>query len=129
MQIKTVLYQATINLGDYSNEKIGFTAEVQEDENIEDVIESLKAKVKSAGGLNADEFYAKQSDGKRALRELEIKIRKAKEQWDATAEFLRTQGIKPDSPNMPAFTNLLPEVKEESSGVVDGELEVDRIAF
>lgn len=45
----------------------------------------------------------------------------------ATAEFLRTQGIKPDAADMPPFNNLLPEVKEEQSSIVDGEIEEDAI--
>jgi hypothetical protein len=123
MKIKTVHYSALINLGDYSNEKIGFTAEVEEDDSIDEIIESLKAKVEQVGGLNAQEFYSKQRDGRHALVELEREIKQATEQWNATSEFLRTQGIKPDTPVMPAFTNLLPEVKEERSGVIDGEIE------
>lgn len=125
MIIKSVSYQATINLGDYSNEKIGFVAEVIEGEDINLAIETLKAKVREVGGLNADEFYSKRNEYQRVLNELEKKIHKAKEQWDSTAEFLRTQGIKPDAPNLPMFTNLLPEVSQEYSGVVDGEIEND----
>lgn len=123
MKIKTVHYSALINLGDYSKEKIGFTAEVEEGDTIDEIIESLKFKVEQVGGLNAQEFYSKQRHGTQLLQELERKIKQATEQWNATSEFLRTQGIKPDAVDMPAFTNLLPEVKEERSGVIDGELE------
>lgn len=123
MQIKTVRYSALLNLGNYSNEKIGFTAQVSEGETVEQVIEQLREKVKQNGGTNAEELYEKMWQGRRELADLEQKIKKATEQWNATAEFLRAQGIKPESPNMPQFTNLLPEVQEENSGVVDGELE------
>lgn len=123
MQIKTVHYSVLLNLGNYSNEKIGFTAQVGEGETVEQVIEQLREKVKQNGGTNAEELYEKMWQGKRELAELERKIKKATDEWNATAEFLRTQGIKPESPNMPQFTNLLPEVQEENSGVVDGELE------
>lgn len=130
MRIRTVHYSALINLGDYNNEKIGFTAEVEEDDSIDEILESLKAKVEQLGGLNAQDFYSKQRDGRHALSELERKIKKATEQWNATSEFLRTQGIKSDAPDMPVFTNLLPEVKEERSGVVDGDIEeIDQISF
>mgnify|MGYP000486387203 CR=1 FL=1 len=122
MQIKTVHYSALINLGDYSNEKIGFTADIAEGETVEQVIEALRQKVKENGGENAEKLYRNLYDGKRELREIESKINKARAEWDAVAEFLKTQGIKPDAAVMPKFTNLLPEVKAEST-VVDGELE------
>ncbi len=123
MEIKTVHYSALLNLGNYSNEKIGFTAQVNDGETVEQVIEQLREKVKQNGGTNAEELYETMWKGQRELADLEQKIRKATDQWNATAEFLRTQGIKPESPNMPQFTNLLPEVQEESSGVIDGEIQ------
>lgn len=123
MQIKTVHYSALLNLGNYSNEKIGFTAQISDDETVEDVIEQLREKVKQNGGTNAEELYQTMYRGRRELAELERKIKKASDDWNATAEFLRAQGIKPEATNMPLFTNLLPEVQSEDSGVVDGELE------
>lgn len=132
MRIKLIHYSALLNLGNYSNEKIGFTAEFQEGDDIDSVVESLRQKVKETGGLNADEFYSKQNEARRRLLDLEEKIKQATQKWDATAEFLRAQGIKPDISNMPQFTNLLPEIKDEHSGVVDGEIEegsIDDIPF
>jgi phosphotransacetylase len=121
MKIKTVEYSALINLGNYSNEKIGFTAELAEEETVEQVIESLRQKVRENGGPNADEMYNKLYESRQALKELERKIQKAAQQWNATAEFLRAQGIKPDAVDLPQFTHLLPEVKEEHTRV-DGEI-------
>lgn len=122
MLIKTVHYSALLNLGNYTNEKIGFTAEIKEDESVEQVIEALRQKVRENGGENAEELYNNLYRGKQELREIENKINKARAEWDAVAEFLKTQGIKPDAAAMPKFTNLLPEVKSESS-VIDGEIE------
>lgn len=112
MKIKTIHYSALLNLGNYSNEKIGFTAELEEDETVEEVIEALKQKVEENGGQNAEEIYSNIYQGRNDLREIEKKINKARAEWDAVAEFLKMQGIKPDTPVMPKFTNLLPEVKE-----------------
>ncbi len=123
MQIKTVHYSALINLGDYQNEKIGFTAELGENETVEQAIEALRQKVRDNGGQNAEDLYNKLYDGRNQLRRLERKIHEATEQWNRTAEFLRAQGIKTDAVDMPQFTHLLPEVKEESSQLVDGEFE------
>ena len=121
MQIKTIHYSALINLGNYSNEKIGFTAEIGEDESIVDAIAELRQKVATNASLDAEKVHRQLYDGKDQLAELDKKIRKATEEWNAIAEFLRRQGIKPDSPDMPKFTNLLPEFKDER--VVEGEIE------
>ena len=123
MKITTIHYSALLNLGNYSNEKIGFTAQIKEDESIEQVIEQLREKVNQNGGVNAEELYTTMSQGRRQLADLERKIKKATDEWNATAEFLRTQGIKPEAVDMPRFTNLLPEVKEENSGIIEGELQ------
>lgn len=123
MKIKQVEYSALLNLGNYQNEKIGFTAQVEEGETVEQVVEALRQKVKEIGGENAEDLYNKLYDGRNQLRTLERKIAEAAEKWNQTAEFLKAQGLKPDAPTMPMFNNLLPEVKEESSSVVEGEFE------
>lgn len=121
MQIKTIHYSALINLGNYSNEKIGFTAEITPDESIPDALAELRLMVVANASLDAEKVQNALYEGRNKLKDLEQKIRKATEEWNAIAEFLRRQGIKPDSPDMPIFTNLLPEVKDER--VVEGEIE------
>lgn len=120
MKIKTVHYSALINVGNYNNEKIGFTADIEENETVESTIEALRLKVKEVGGVDAERLYSEIRDKRQELRELERKVRKATEEWNALAEFLRSQGIKKDAVDMPMFTNLLPEVKQEQ--ITDGEL-------
>ena len=115
-----VHYSALINLGNYSNEKIGFSAELSEGESVEETIELLRQKIKEVAGLNAEECDQLLYRGRREIKDLERKLQKARQEWNATAEFLRAQGIKPDANDMPLFTRLLPEVKAESS--VDGEI-------
>ena len=116
MKIKVVHYHALINLGQYNNEKIGFSADIDEAESVADVLNKLRELVKENASLNAEEVNQNLYSGRRELAEMQAKIDKAKAEWDAVAEFLRTQGIKPDAPNMPRFTGLLPEVKEEHVG-------------
>lgn len=114
MKIKTVHYSALLNLGDYNNERIGFTVELNEEDSIEEVITRLKEKVQSNASLNANKVRAALYKGKEELQELEQKVIKARRQWEQIAEFLRAQGIKPDAPPMPEFSMLLPEVKDEA---------------
>lgn len=125
MKIKKVHYLATLNLGNYSNEKIGFSAEIENGETPEQVLEQLREKVKGCALPNSEKLYSEIRDRKYALDALNEKIEKAKNQWNATAEFLRTQGIKPDAVDLPQFTHLLPQVESEHSEVSDGEVEDD----
>ncbi len=122
MKITKVEYSASINLGDYNNEKVGFVAEVGENELPEEVVEKLRSKVKEVGGTNASALYDQIYKGKQELASLERKIKQANLTWNQTAEFLKAQGLKSDPPSMPQFTNLLSEVKEEKVFQVEGEL-------
>ena len=125
MKIKTVQYLATINLGNYSNEKIGFTADINEDDELKQAVEVLRQKVRDCALPNIEDVQSEIYKHQNELRRLKDKLEKARSEWDATAEFLRTQGIKADAANMPQFTNLLPAITDER--VIDGE--IDQIAF
>lgn len=47
MDIVRIKYSQTKNLGNYENEKIELEAEVDEDENVDEVIKALRAKVEA----------------------------------------------------------------------------------
>lgn len=50
------------------------------------------------------------------------RLNKLRKEWDATAEFLKTQGINPQAPSMPQFRNLLAAAEDiESEGVTEAE--------
>jgi small-conductance mechanosensitive channel len=53
MNIKTISYQRVKNLGNYESERIEMTIELDDDENVEDAIATLKETVKKA--LNISE--------------------------------------------------------------------------
>lgn len=125
MKIITVEYSALVNLGNYNNEKIGFTAQLQDGETPEQVVEALRNKVKEIAGPEADELYHQMSEGQYKLRKLNRQIEEATAKWNSTAEFLRTQGLKPEAPDMPMFTNLLPEPQIKEEQVEVGEIEDD----
>ncbi len=122
-KITSVYYSVSIDIGSHSNERMGFTAQIGEDDNIKQVVEQLRQKVIEHGGISARELFDKILQRKNELRELEQKVRSATHKWDATAEFLRAQGIKPEASYMPQFDNLLPVITEETSGIIDGEVE------
>lgn len=122
MRITKVAYTGTYYLGDSNEERITMTSVVDEGETPEQVITQLRERVKSTAEVNTSKFYNRRYELQGEVDSLEQKLSKVQEQWNQTAEFLRTQGIKPDAPNMPSFTNLLPAVKEH---VIEGELEED----
>lgn len=125
MKITTASYSCLVNLGSYNNERIGFAAKIEDGETPDEVLEALRSKALSLANENGEEMWGKLSKARRDLNDLNQKIKEATDKWNATAEFLRAQGLKPDSPKMPEFINLLPEVKEESKEVYEGEFEED----
>lgn len=117
MQIKLVHAHFLITLGDYSNERVGFTAVLEEGDTIESAVAEMRKQAIAAVGPKASHFYDKKRQLESENRILEQKINKLRSEWDATAEFLRTQGIKPEAPSMPQFQNLLAAVRIESESV------------
>lgn len=129
MKIKTVHYLVTINLGNYSNEKIGFTAQLEDSESPEATIEKLRQKAIDSALPNVNDTYTRIRELQKESSLLEHRLKKAKQQWELTVEFLRKQGIKPDVVDMPQFANLLPQVEDEYSEVAEGEIEDEDIIF
>ncbi len=131
MKIKFVHAHFLISLGDYSNERVGFTAELEEGETVESVVSELRNKAIAAVGPKADELYDRRRTLANGCYELEKKLTKLRSEWDATAEFLKAQGIRPDAPSMPQFHNLISAVKTESETVVAefAEPDPDQIPF
>lgn len=115
MKITHVEFSALFSLGNYSNEKVGLRAALEEGDTVEDVIEKLRWQcvANSAGKGRAESLYGDIYASERALRELNEKITHATEQWNQVAEFLRAQGIKPDAPNLPAMPTLAPGKPDE----------------
>lgn len=123
MKIVEVSFEAVFNLGDYENEKIRLTAQLEEGETPEAIIPQLRKKTVENASISGEESYNRRWKLEAEVRELENKAAKAREEWNAVAEFLRTQGLKPDAPSLTAVQNLLPQAQEEKTTVVTGELE------
>ena len=122
MKIKLIHAHFLISIGDYSNERIGFTVEPEDEETLEQVVAALRAEAIEVVGPKANELYDLRSTLQKQCYEVEKKLTKARSEWDATAEFLKTQGIKPDAPPMPQFNNLLSAVKVEEESVSQAEI-------
>lgn len=124
MKIKQIHAHFLISIGNYSNERIGFTVEFEEGtETITQVVENLRQKAREAVGQPADETYSEIYKAEQQCREIKTKLAKLRSEWDATAEFLKAQGIKPDAPSMPQFNKLLQAATVEEETVIDGQFE------
>lgn len=121
MKIKLVHAHFLISIGSYSNERIGFTVELDESEDAAQAVSELREHARAIVGKPADELYGEKQNLEHAIRELERKLGKLRSEWDATAEFLKAQGIRPEAPSMPQFNNLLGAAKVEEETVVEGE--------
>lgn len=113
MKITTVGYSFLPNLGDYQNERFEMTAEVQEGETPEEVVKELKQQVLALCGERAVALEQRRWKLQEHCDRLEQKIKDYQAKWNAAAEFLRAQGIKPDAPNFPDIVGLLPAGEPE----------------
>ncbi len=121
MKIKTIHAHFLISIGSYSNERIGFSVELDEGESIDSTVAELRERAKRIVGQTADELYNNRNNLYRECKDLETKLNKLRQEWDATAEFLKAQGLNPGAPSMPQFRNLLNAVMVESEVVTEEE--------
>lgn len=128
MKIKTIHAHFLISSGDYCNERIGFSVELEADETVESVVAELRAKAIEAIGKKAREIYDEKWEAQKELREITKRLHQARDEWNKTADFLRAQGIKPDASPMPqfSFSNLLTGRVEEESVTAEMVDEEDR---
>lgn len=122
MNIKQIHAHFLISIGNYSNERIGFTVELAEGETPEQAVDELRQRAIAIVGKSAEDLYQEQWKLDSQVKALENRLEKLRSEWEATAEFLRAQGIKPDAPSMPQFERLLQAAKVEEE-VIEGELE------
>lgn len=123
MEIKYLHAHFLISIGNYSNERIGFTVVPDEGESLESIVESLRERAKAIIGQPAETLYNEKWELQKQCENLRGRLEKLQQQWDATAEFLRTQGIKTNMPAMPQLNNLLAAATVEEEQVIHGEID------
>lgn len=125
MRITQIHAHFLISIGNYSNERIGFTVDVEDPspQQIEETVQTLRERAIAIVGKPAAELYEEKFNLQRACNDLEKKLSQLREQWEKTAVFLRTQGL--NTPSMPfedLFTHALPaSIEEELVETVDHE--------
>ena len=129
MKIKTIHAHFHQSLGNCNSERIGFTVEVEEDDNLEKIVEQLRNRASEIIGEECTRFYRKLRVSRRELESIEQQLSQRKEEYNNLAEFFRTQGIK-DLPALSGTVNLLPpalinDVHHEIVGEIEEEDEED----
>lgn len=112
MIVKQLHAHFLVTLGNYNNERIGFTVTLEEGESAQEVVSQLREKAKEIIGETAENAYERRDKLLAECNRLERKLKSLTDEWNSLAEFLRAQGIKPEAPSMPILTNLLSAAKE-----------------
>ncbi|MBN3924025.1 hypothetical protein [Nostoc sp. NMS4] len=123
MKIKTFHAHFSLSLGNYNSERIGFAVELDDNETPEDVVITLRERAKNIVGKKAQDYYSDKDAMQSECRALERKLQILRNQWEATATFLKAQGLNPDAPSMPDFGLLLTAVRVEAEAVAEEEEE------
>ena len=113
--ITKITYSALFDRGNYQNERIELTRQVEPDDIIEEVFEDLKLLVHDLAGKK--DLYYENQKLERDYNNILKKIDQAKTQWEQAAEFLTAQGLRHDAPKFPELKLLAPV--EETRGYDD----------
>ena len=119
MKIKILHAHFLINTGNYSNERIGFSVELEEEESIEETVEQLRELAVKIVGKEADELDNERNDLKRQIQRLEKEMKKRCNDYNALAEFLEKQGIKSMEPLKENLKALAPKIEEQAITTID----------
>ncbi len=129
MKIKLLHAHFLISTENYCNEKIGFTVELEEGETANEVVAKLREQAIEIVGPKAREIYQEKWDAERSCKKIKAELATLREEWDRMAAFLQAQGIKPNVPKMPMFSNLLSGVKPEEELVTAEIVDEDGTSF
>lgn len=125
-KITTLHAHFLISVGNYSNERIGFSVEINdESDNIEEIVAGLRKKAISIIGLTAEDYYQKRYRLKTECLRLEAQLARLTEEWNRTADFLKAQGINVEAPKLTPISGLLSASKIEQESIVQGEIADD----
>lgn len=96
MKVETISYKRTKNLGNYENEVLELTAQINETDDPDQVILELRDRVNRQLGIS--ESVANLKNDQTLLQEqntqLEANIAAATERWNKILEFMEKLGVK-----------------------------------
>ena len=120
--IEAIQYEACFNLGSYENEKIRLSARFTPGQDLGEAIEQLRQLAIQNAKADSDRLWRQREELEIEIERLTQKAQEARQKWEATATFLKAQGIA-DLQNFPFQDNLLPPAKPDEERVVVGEID------
>lgn len=121
MKIEKLHAHFLITTDSYNNERVGFTVTLDDEDDIKEVVDQLRVKACNAIGESADSLSNKRRKLSYDCDNLQNKLDKLREEWEATAQFLKAQGLNPEAPSMPQFRSLLTSVKVEAEEIIEDD--------
>jgi hypothetical protein len=121
MKIEKIHAHFRINMNDYNYEQVGFAVTLEEGDDINEIVAELRRKACEAIGPSAHNMMERRNELASKCYQFEDKLNKLRKEWEATAQFLKAQGINAEAPSMPQFRNLIESVKIEVEEVLDGD--------
>ena len=108
MKITTATYGGTFSTGNYENQKLSLSAQLEDGDTPETAIAALKEKVIQLAGPSAQAKWEETRLLERNLFQLRKKTEAAHQEWEKVSSFLAAQGLKADMPQFPELKFLLP---------------------
>lgn len=106
MKIKQVHAHFLVSTGNYGNERIGFTVELSDDDNLEQVVEELRNKAIELIGKDAETQYQYRRKLQFEVNKLDRQLEEARQEYQKVSEFFEAQGIK-TMPDIHTISRLL----------------------
>jgi len=122
MKTKYLHAHFLVSTGNYGNERIGFTVELNDHDNLDQVIEGLRCKAISLIGEDAETQYKHRRQLRFEIDKFDRQLREAKAEYEKIASFLETQGIK-TLPDIHSISRTLTHTPMLPESEIVGELE------
>jgi hypothetical protein len=114
MKIVSVHYAALVNTGNYENEKIGLTAQIEEGDTVQSVVTALREQTFTH--LDQKDKLARRYDLINQVQDLERQVERARAEYEQVSAFMTAQGLKADMPSFPVLRRAIeaapPDVTE-----------------
>lgn len=126
MKVTQIEYSALYNTGNYENEKVGLTVQLEEGETVEETVLALRKKTAEMVGPKAMEQVSLKHRLNLAVKDMQEKTEQAAQEYEQAKAFMEAQGLKMDMPAFPLLRTLLPQ-KDEQPKLPGPDVETVRV--
>jgi hypothetical protein len=126
MKVIQIEYSALYNTGNYENEKVGLTVQLEEGETVEETVLALRKKTAEMVGPKAMEQVDLKQRLSRAVARMREEAELAAQEYEVAKNFMEAQGLKMDMPAFPMLKTLLPP-KDTQPKLPEPDVEAVRV--